>query len=447
MKIFNLLTHQKLNLNPKQTLTKKIISQLADLRLAIILLLLIALFSALGTIIEQNKNLNFYKLAYPDTVQFWNWKTIYYLQLDKIYQAWWYILLVITLGCSLITCTIRTQYPSFKIARKYLFFTSLKKFQKLPLYKKVPKKGFSFLLKTITTRSYYLFYKKANAYAYTGLIGKIAPIGIHFSLLFLLLGIGVSSSTGYLAQEMVVKGELFHIQNLSNFGYFSYFPQTLVGRVNNFWITYQQNTIEQFFSSISILDKHYNSQKTEVVFVNKPLKHSGVTIYQTDWNLVGIRLLLDNKFYVQIPLQQTITNNKQTIWSGSLVSKSQQLVSFGIQDLKSNKNYWVYNSEGIFLEKTQIDSPLLINKHQIQILDVISATGLQIKQDSGILFVYLGFFFLMLSIIINTNSYVEIWISQTKTCLHLAAKSTKDPAKLESSIFQMLKMFHLRQID
>ena len=43
---------------------------LADLRFAIAILLLIALFSIVGTVIEQDQSIEFYKLNYP-LKRFW----------------------------------------------------------------------------------------------------------------------------------------------------------------------------------------------------------------------------------------------------------------------------------------------------------------------------------------------------------------------------------------
>lgn len=448
MKILNLFLRNNNSTNSriKRTFLKKILAGLGNLKFAIILLLVIAIFSALGTIIEQNKDLSFYKTAYPELGNFFNWKLVYYLQLDHIYQAWWYLLLIFTLGCSLMICTVQRQYPALKVARKYTFLVSPTKFQKLYTYQQVPLQTLYFFLRNLASSNYYLFCQKRCTYAYKGLSGKVAPIIIHFSLLFILLGTATSASTGYIAQEMVVKGEIFHIQNLSNFGNLSYLPQKIVGRVNNFWIEYKENNIDQFFSNISILDANYNVQKTETIFVNKPLKYSGVTIYQTDWNIVGLRLLLDDQIYIQVPLKQTVTDTNQTLWTGALEDKTHKLISFVIQDLQNQQNIWTYDSDGNFLQKTQIQKSIFLDGHEIKVLDILSATGLQIKQDSGIVLIYLGFFFLMTSVLINNISYVQVFLLQTDTCILVGGKATRDPAKFKLQFLRILKDFHIRQL-
>ena len=57
---------QKLTAKPKQFWNREVLGLLADLKLAIGLLLAIALFSISGTVIEQGESLNFYQANYPE---------------------------------------------------------------------------------------------------------------------------------------------------------------------------------------------------------------------------------------------------------------------------------------------------------------------------------------------------------------------------------------------
>ena len=62
---------------------------LIDLKAAIYLLLLISFLSSIGTVIEQNQTIDFYKNAYPIDNYFFNWEIIKVLGFDQIYQTWW----------------------------------------------------------------------------------------------------------------------------------------------------------------------------------------------------------------------------------------------------------------------------------------------------------------------------------------------------------------------
>ena len=74
-----------------------IFKSIADLRFAIFILLIIASFSIIGTVIEQDQSIETYKLNYPLTNKifgFLSWDLIIQLGLDHIYKTWLFITLI-----------------------------------------------------------------------------------------------------------------------------------------------------------------------------------------------------------------------------------------------------------------------------------------------------------------------------------------------------------------
>ena len=95
----------------------KATKKLASLQLAISLLLIIGFIIAIGTIIEQSQPLSFYKENYSEInpmFGFLTWKIILALNLNEIYTAWWFLILLGLLASSLLSCTFTTQLPSIK---------------------------------------------------------------------------------------------------------------------------------------------------------------------------------------------------------------------------------------------------------------------------------------------------------------------------------------------
>ena len=85
-----------------------IIKRLGDLRFAIVLLLGIAVFSALGTVIEQNKDPSFYEINYDNNkpvLGFITASLILNLGLDNVYQTWWFVLIILLFGATSISST------------------------------------------------------------------------------------------------------------------------------------------------------------------------------------------------------------------------------------------------------------------------------------------------------------------------------------------------------
>ena len=76
---------------------KIIFKTLADLRFAISILLIIAILSTIGTIIEQDQDIEIYKLNYPLTNRlfgFLSWDIILKFGFDHIYTTWWFVCLI-----------------------------------------------------------------------------------------------------------------------------------------------------------------------------------------------------------------------------------------------------------------------------------------------------------------------------------------------------------------
>ena len=96
----------------------KFLKYIADLRFAILILLLICFCSTIGTVIEQDQSLEIYKLNYPLTTRFFgflSWETIIFFGFDHVYKTWWFLILIIIFSISLLTCTFLQQFPAIKI--------------------------------------------------------------------------------------------------------------------------------------------------------------------------------------------------------------------------------------------------------------------------------------------------------------------------------------------
>ena len=115
-----------------------IIKYLANLKFAIILLILIASLSILGTVIEQDQTVEFYKINYQQTIYSIRvWQIIIQFGLNHIFKTSWFIGLLIIFGSSLMCCTFIQQLPILKNAKKIFFYRKSNQFYKLPLNSKI----------------------------------------------------------------------------------------------------------------------------------------------------------------------------------------------------------------------------------------------------------------------------------------------------------------------
>ena len=77
---------------------KKTFKFLIDLRFAISILIIICFIIFLGSIIEQDQSIEFYKKHYlieKPIFGFISWKFITFLQLDHIYKTIWFIVILL----------------------------------------------------------------------------------------------------------------------------------------------------------------------------------------------------------------------------------------------------------------------------------------------------------------------------------------------------------------
>lgn len=419
---------------------QQVLRIIADLRFAIFILLIISVCSILGTIIEQDQSLEVYKLNYPLTnpvFGFLTWNKILQFGLDHVYRTWWFFTLIFLFGLSLICCTFLQQLPSLKIARRCQFFRTPNQFSKLKISTILNDFSFTKILARIHNQDYSIFQQKNIIYAYKGLIGRIAPILVHLSMILVLVGTIVGSLFGFKAQEIVPKTENFHIQNILSNGQLTIIPKVAT-RVNDFWITYNKNkTIAQFYSDISVLNREGFEIDRKTISVNSPLIYDDIYYYQTDWSLTGLRFNLEGEQIIEYPLINLGTNQSKVwlTWIANTKTLNEGLIAI-IDNLEGYCS--IYNDTGQFLGNIELNETINLKK-QFTLLEIISSTGIQIKKDPGIPIIYLGFFLLMLSTLISYITYSQIWIIQKNKQIFIGGTTNRAVFDFELEFFKFIK--------
>ena len=412
----------------------------ANLKFSIFILLLISLCSIIGTVIEQDQPIEVYKLNYPLTNPVFgilSWDRILYFGFDHVYKTWWFLFLIFLFGCSLVLCSFLQQVPSLKIARRCQFFRTTNSFSKLKNSAILTEFSFSKILSLVQIQGYSIFQQKNMIYCYKGLIGRIGPIIVHFSMILILIGTIIGSLFGFKAQEIIPKTENFHIQNILSNGTVSIIPK-YSARVNDFWITYTKNkTISQFYSDISILDTQGNETKRKTISVNYPFVDHGLYYYQTDWNLIALRFKTIQNQIIEYPLINGFPTQEK-IWLTWI--SNNQFSQNGILLLIDNLEGYcsIYDSVGQFLGNLEVNE--IINfKQPILFSEIISSTGLQVKTDPGIPIIYLGFFFLMASTLLSYITYSQVWIVQKNSQLFIGGTTNRALFDFELEFLEFVK--------
>lgn len=417
---------------------------LADLRLAIVLLLAIALFSISGTVIEQGQSLEFYQANYPEDPAlfgFLTWKVLVTIGLDHVYATWWFLSLLILFGTSLTACTFMRQLPALKAARSWKFYKKPRQFGKLALSTTLDPDQKSSLLKALVKNRYKVFEEDQSIYARKGMTGRIGPIIVHASMILILLGSIWGSLTGFMAQEMIPSGTTAKVSNIVKSGPWSgaQIPKDWAVQVNRFWIDYTpEGQIDQFYSDLSIVDEEKNELDRQTIHVNQPLKHKGVTLYQADWSIAGVRVQLNNSPILQLPMAPLEAAGGR-IWGTWVPTKPDLSAGVTLLTTDLQGTVVVYDESGKLVSTVRTGMSTDVNDISLKLVELVGSTGLQIKSDPGIPWIYAGFGLLMIGVIMSYVSHSQIWLLTADDQLYVGGRTNRALLTFERELVEMIE--------
>lgn len=255
-----------------------------SLKLTLADLLVLAVVSVGGTIVEQNQPIRNYLAAYGPK---WT-KVIMTIGLNDMYHTWWFLSLLGVLALNIIVCTFERFPPKWKTLLKHKSEFDTKFIDRLSNNHTITTDGTASEVgariegllkkkrfKTISSGSD----GKFRVYAWKGTIGRLGSDVVHISLLLILAGAIIGSFYGYKDFRGVYVGGKFPAPN-----------ESFEIRLDDFWIDYYDTgQIRQYNSKLTVVEDGRDVMQKQI-WVNEPLYYKGVRFYQSNWGVAWDRV-------------------------------------------------------------------------------------------------------------------------------------------------------------
>lgn len=388
---------------------KKIGRFIIGLKFAIILFILIAIYSIIGTVIPQGATKEFYLHNYES---FRN--IILLLQFNKVYSSFIYRTLLLLFIVNITGCTIKLL-PS-QIARlKDDYFPAPGKSAENLWDEKYDTEEF----RNILEKKGFKIYKSENGYkAAKNRIGVLGSSITHLGIIIIILGSFIGNLFAYEGYINLLPGEST-----------AFVEQGFILKLDDFYLGFREDgSTEQYYSELKIIEEG-KEVEAKKIWVNNPLKYKGINFYQSSFgwvseltikdsegNIIEKASLKNNEYHFYQPKHLTVY--LYGYYPDFAIDHEGQPVT--ITQQKKHPHYAVIlyefnNYVDSFI--TSPGQPIYYEDLEITFEDSSLYTGLTYRRDFGYYFVLIGCLFMFVGLLLSFYLYPRFVIVGDKTIL------------------------------
>jgi cytochrome c biogenesis protein len=250
---------------------------LTSVKLAIGLIIVLALFSILGTLVPQGQPDLRYLNQYGPT----GYKLIKFFSVDRLFHTWYYLGLLVLLGLSTLACLTKRFRLSLRLLcrprrQSPAQILKLENSAELAISGR-PTAALERVTDVLRKQGYRVTRTGNQLYAHKNLVGRLGVDLFHASLLLLLLGALAGGLFGFEGFIQGHKGEVLDVPNAD-----------FQIRVDDLWVEHYEGStqVKDWYTTLTVIDDG-QEVKTQTIEVNHPLTYQGVSFYQasfgTDW--------------------------------------------------------------------------------------------------------------------------------------------------------------------
>ncbi len=416
----------------------QVLNWLSSLKIAILLLLLIAISCAAGTLIPQQESNQFYYDNFNENpfLGIINANTLLLFEFDHVYTSFWFLFLLIWLGLALSVCSFRRQLPILKSALNWIDYNSPRQIAKLSVAQTIVTNNYSKSLEKIKLnlkkQGWNVKETDGRIAARQGVIGRLGPILIHLGMILLMIGATYGSLNGKTIEKFLAPGRSIDLLNNNE-------EKGLTIELQKFQIERDpQGRAEQYKSIVNVIEPNGNNQSKEIS-VNYPLRYKGLTLYQADWSLAAITIEIDNSPKLQIPIEP-IPELGEQVW-GTIIptnkdGKDPILVTVDSELGPVN----IYDSDGKLLTTISTNEEEKVKEALIKIINIIPSSGLLLKHDPGVPLVYSSFAIILIGGSLSIISTKKIWVlyEKEKSLIYIGGLSNRNLSGLSKELPKLI---------
>ena len=416
----------------------QVLNWLSSLRIAILLLLLIAISCAAGTLIPQQESNQFYYDNFNKNpfLGIINANILLLFEFDHVYTSFWFLFLLIWLGLALSVCSFRRQLPILKSALNWIDYKSPRQIAKLSVAQTIVTNNCSKSLEKIKLnlkkQGWNVKETDGRIAARQGVIGRLGPILIHLGMILLMIGATYGSLNGKTIEKFLAPGRSIDLLNNNE-------EKGLTIELKKFKIERDpQGRAEQYRSIVNVIEPNGNNQSKEIS-VNYPLRYKGLTLYQADWALAAITIQIGNSPKLQVPIEP-IPQLGEQVW-GTIIptnkdGKDPILVTVDSELGPVN----IYDSDGKLLTTISTNEEEKVKEALIKIINIIPSSGLLLKHDPGVPLVYSSFAIILIGGSLSIISTKKIWVlhENEKSMIYIGGLSNRNLSGLSKELPKLI---------
>jgi len=442
----------------------------ASVKLAIFLLIILAIVSILGTVIPQQQGaVEFASGLNPATRQFFT-----SLDLFDMYHSIWFRILLGLIALNLIVCSLDRFPATWKRFRSMPEPDRQKPFEGLSddqtlITSQTLNEAAGHVARLLKTRYRHIREKEKDGnrffYADKGAFSHFGVYMVHLSVLAILTGGLAGSFFGFEAYVNILEGD--QTNTVLTRKTMKPLELDFDVRCDRFAVDFYENgTPKEYRSDLSFIVKGKPVEKTAVL-VNHPVEFRGVTFYQASYGtapgrVVDLRISgggpsvesikVEAGKPVELPAGEGVFRVADT---RANIMNMGPAVLISIQPKKQGEtiDFWVFKDQQAALAKlpgpmrhSSKFNPAVFQPYTFYLngLETRYYTGLQVNRDPGVPIVWLGCFLMIAGLFFTFfTSHRRIWIRVLKreggAIVQLSGTANKNPVGLEREQEHLLK--------